>query len=302
MNTIKIKYDPYKSINENAIICGVSESAIRKYIRVNHIDRRNDAKTIRQRIIQSLKHSNPNMSISAMARMLGYSPNTVRKYLKEKVITSNIATCKVSKFDLANPSTVIRSVSESQDEILCNILKLYVQTKTFDCDLTFSVGNFYRIIDTPPLKFDKYPQKTDVLPLSKANDIKQCSLQSVVVDLPFIVNSDNNGNFSKHSKLARRFDFFTSETELYKTYDDMIKLAYDKLSYGGFLIIKVMDVYGVNGQLWISNYVQNKAKEYGFIHDDTFILIARTKYLYFNGKQQRHARKYHSYFFVFRKS
>lgn len=302
MNTLKIKYDPNKSVRENALMCGVSESAVRKYIHTHCIDRRTDAKIARQRAILSFRHDNPNMSITDMARVLRYSPNTVRRYLKGDVVTSNIATNKVSKFDFANPSTVIRSVSESQDEILCNILRLYVKTKTFDCDLTFSVGNFYRIIDTPQLKFDKYPQKIDVLQLSKANDIKPCSLQSVVVDLPFIVNSDNKGNFSKHSKLAKRFEFFTSEEELYAANEYMIKLAYDKLVCGGFLIMKVMDVYGVNGQLWISNYVQNKAKEYGFIHDDTFILIARTKYLYFNGKQQRHARKYHSYFFVFRKS
>lgn len=302
MNTLKMKYDPNKSVKDNALMCGVSESAVRKYIRVNHIDRRTDAKIARQRLVQSFRRDNPNASISYMSRVLGYSPNTVRKYLKGDIATSNIATNKVSKFDFVNPSTVIRSVSESQDEILCNILRLHVKKKTFDCDLTFSKGNFYHVIDVPLLKFDKYPQMEGVRPLSEANDILSCSLHSLVIDLPFIVNSDNKGNFSKHSKLARRFDFFTSETELYKTYDDMIKLAYDKLSYGGFLIMKVMDVYGVNGQLWISNYVQNKAKKYCFIHDDTFILIARTKYLYSNGRQQRHARKYHSYFFVFRKS
>lgn len=82
----------------------------------------------------------------------------------------------------------------------------------------------------------------------------------------------------------------------------MINLAYDKLSKGGFLVAKLMDVCGPNGQIWVANYVHNKAMEYGFILDDTFILIARTKYLYSNGGQQRHARKYHSYFLVFRKS
>lgn len=301
MNAIKIKYDPNKSVKDNALMCGVSESAVRKYIHTHSIDRRTDAKIARQRAVLSLKHSNPNMSINDMARVLGYSPNTVRRYLKGDVVASNVATCKVSKSDL-NPSTVIRSVSESQDEILCNILRLYIKKKTFDCDLTFSKGNFYHVIDVPLLKFDKYPQMEGVRPLSEANDILSCSLHSLVIDLPFIVNSDNKGNFSKHSKLAKRFDFFTSETELYKANEYMIKLAYDKLSYGGFLIMKVMDVYGVKGQIWVSNYVLNKASEYGFIHDDTFVLVARSKHLYFNGNIQRHARKYHSYFFVFRKS
>lgn len=302
MNTLKIKYDPNKSVRENALKCDVSESAVRKYIRVNRIDRRTDAKIARQRAILSFRHDNPNMSITDMARVLGYSPNTVRLYLKGDVVTSNIATNKVSKFDFANPSTVIRSVSESQDEILCNILKLYVKTKTFDCDLTFSKGNFYHVIDVPQLKFDINPQTEGVKHLSEAYDIPSYSLHSIIIDLPFIVNANNKGNFSNCSKIAKRFNFFQSEEELYKTYENMINLAYDKLSKGGFFVVKLMDVCGPNGQIWISNYVQNKAKEYGFIHDDTFILIARTKYLYSNGRQQRHARKYHSYFFVFRKS
>lgn len=301
MNTLKIKYDPNKSVRENALMCGVSESAVRKYIHTHCIDRRTDAKISRQRAVLSLKHSNPNMSIADMARVLGYSPNTVRRYLKGDVVTSNVATCKVSKFDL-NPSTVIRSVSESQDEILCNILRLYIKKKTFDCDLTFSKGNFYHVIDVPLLKFDKYPQMEGVRPLSEANDILSCSLHSLVIDLPFIVNSDNKGNFSKYSKFAKRFDFFQSEEELYKTYENMINLAYDKLSKGGFLVVKLMDVCGPNGQIWVAHYVHNKAIECGFLLDDIFILVARSKYLHTNGQIQRHARKYHSYFFVFRKS
>ena len=142
MNTLKMKYDPNKSVKDNALMCGVSESAVRKYIRVNHIDRCTDAKIARQRLVQSFRRDNPNASISYMSRVLGYSPNTVRKYLKESVCLSDIATNKVSKFDFATPSTVIRSISESQDEILCNILRLYIKSNNFDCDLTFSKGNF----------------------------------------------------------------------------------------------------------------------------------------------------------------
>ena len=302
MNTLKMKYDPNKSVKDSALMCGVSESAVRKYIRVNHIDRRTDAKIARQRLVQSFRRDNPNASISYMSRVLGYSPNTVRKYLKESVCLSDIATNKVSKFDFATPSTVIRSISESQDEILCNILRLYIKSNNFDCDLTFSKGNFYNIIDAPRLKFDKYPQRMDVLPLIEANDIPSYSLHSIVIDLPFIVNANSKGGFSEHSKIAKRFDFFTSEEELYKANNDMIELSYDKLSKGGFLIMKVMDVCGPNGQIWVAHHVHNKAIECGFSLDDIFILIARSKYLHTNGQIQRHARKYHSYFFVFRKS
>ena len=32
MNKVKLKYDPNLSIKENAAMCGVSESAVRKYM------------------------------------------------------------------------------------------------------------------------------------------------------------------------------------------------------------------------------------------------------------------------------
>ena len=55
MDKVKLKYDPNLSIKENAQRCGVSESAVRKFIRVNHIDRRFDAKIAKIRHINRLK-------------------------------------------------------------------------------------------------------------------------------------------------------------------------------------------------------------------------------------------------------
>ena len=190
-------------------------------------------------------------------------------------------------------------MSENQDEILYNILRLYVKKSSFDCDFTYSVGNFYVRLEKPTLKFDINPQMEDVRPLNEALDILPNSLHSVVVDLPFIVNVNSNERFK--SKIAKRFDYFRSEEELYEANDRMIELAYSKLKISGFLIMKTMDVCGPSKQLWINNYVQNKAAECGFILEDIFILISQTKYLFTSGLEQRHARKYHSYFFVFRK-
>lgn len=212
---------------------------------------------------------------------------------------SYIDTSKVSTFDFTKPAVVIKTVSESQDEILYNMLRLYVKKSSFDCDFTYSVGNFYARLNKPLLKFDINPQMEDVKPLNEALDILPNSLHSVVVDLPFIVNVNNNEKFK--SKIAKRFDYFRSEEELYEANDSMIELAYSKLKIGGFLIMKTMDVCGPSKQLWINNYVQNKAAKCGFILEDIFILVSQTKYLFTSGLKQRHARKYHSYFFVFRK-
>lgn len=54
---IALKYNPCLSIAENAERCGVSESAIRKYIRANRIDRNYDNKVAKQKAILALRES-----------------------------------------------------------------------------------------------------------------------------------------------------------------------------------------------------------------------------------------------------
>ena len=206
MNNIKLKYDPNLSVKDNALKCGVSESAIRKFIRINNIDRRYDAKVAKARLIHKLKKEQPDMTLAELSRVTGYSVNTIKKYLLTDADASKIDTNKVSTFDFTQPSVVIKTVSDSQDEILYNILRLYVQRDTYDCDFTYSVGNFYVNLKKPQLRFDVNPQSDDIQPLSEAYNIRPNSLHSAVVDLPFIVNVNNNGNFK--SKIAKRFDYF----------------------------------------------------------------------------------------------
>ena len=220
MDKVKLKYDPNLSIKENAQSCGVSESAVRKFIRVNHIDRRFDAKIAKIRHINRLKKENPNITLAELSRATRYSVNTIKKYLQTDLQLSYIDTLKVSTFDFTKPAVVIKTVSESQDEILYNILRLYVKKSSFDCDFTYSVGNFYVRLEKPPLKFDINPQQKDVRPLNEAFEIPTNSLHSVVVDLPFIVNVNSNGKFK--SKIAKRFDYFRSEKELHEAYDRII--------------------------------------------------------------------------------
>lgn len=184
MNKVKLKYDPNLSVRENAVRCGVSESAIRKFIRTNGIDRNYDNKVVRKRAILALRKENSTMSLAEMSRRLGYSTNTIKKYLSLDENQSNIGTSKVSTFDITKPSVIIKTVSENQDEILHNILRLYVKKSTFDCDFTYSVGNFYISLNKPPLKFDINPQLEDVRPLDEVYSISPNSLHSVVVDLP----------------------------------------------------------------------------------------------------------------------
>lgn len=287
------------SVKENAANNNVTVAAIRSYIRTNGIDRKLDNAIAIKRRIDEVVKANSDISLRQLSAQLGYSVNTVRKYLAQNVCVSNSDKTKTSMFDTSKWKAVIKSVSDNQDEILFNILRLYVGESSFDCDLTYSVGVFYRNLPQPSMKYDKYPQLDDVLYLEQAYDIENGSLHSVVVDLPFIVK--NSEKDAQSSMIAQRFNCFYSVEELYQANIDMLNLAYCKLQKGGYLIMKTMDfVYGTK-QYWVSNFVQDKAAATGFILEDTFILVSKHKILSAKIGEQRHARKFHSYFFVFKK-
>lgn len=296
-SSVHYKYNTALSIKENAVLCGVSESAIRKYIKENNIDRRRDSAIHKQKTILALKECNPNISIIEIVHLTGYSYNTAKKYFTIPESISKIDTKKVSKFEITNKS-VIKSVSDNQDEILYNILKLYVKSDRYDCDFTYSIGNFYKHIPQPYLKFDKYPQVDGVQPLEEAENIPDGSLNSVVVDLPFIVK--HHSNITDKLKIINRFNCFETEEELYNVNEYMLELSYNVLAKGGYLVVKTMDIYASRGQVWVAEYIYNKATKLGFEMVDKFILTFPTRHLFYNG-EQRHARKYHSYFLIFRK-
>lgn len=193
-------------------------------------------------------------------------------------------------------------MSDNQHEILNNILRLHVKRKQLDCDFTYSIGCFYNHLPQPVHKYDKYPQVEGVLPLELAYKLEDNKLHSIVVDLPFIIRNNKGGKSINTCKIANRFNSFNSAKELYDANDSILSLAFDKLEKRGILIVKTMDVIFAGKQHWISNYVTNKATELGFEMIDLFVLIATKKMLRSDGCIQHHARKFHSYFLVFKKN
>ena len=273
--------------------------AIRRYIERNNIDRKRDIQTSRCMIVKNCIEKYPDLSLYKIAAKCGMSLNTVKKYASiNNKILSNYTTNKVGFFDSKTNTTIIRSVSQNQEEILGNILKLYIPKGEFDCDLTASKGVFYKNhIPLPKHLFDKYPQMEGVQFLELAEQLPSNHFHSIVVDLPFIVSC---GEW-KGGKIKDRFTHFESSDELYAANDYMLSLAHKLLKKRGILVMKTMDVNAHGSQLWVSHYVQTKAFELGFKLLDTFIYVSPNRIISQQNKIQRIARKYHSYFFVFKK-
>ena len=289
-------YDANLSIKENAQKLGCSEAALRKYIKQTGADRRYDAYYSRWKRIKDYFKINPSATLLEANQELGYSIHTIRKYKKvseQELEQAFRDTSKVSNLDIKNKNA-IKSISYSQTDILSWIMKLYNDSKPFECDLTASKCIFWKSLPRPQYLYDKYPQVEGVKPLSEADLLPNKSFSSIVYDLPFIVS---NGAMSK---IKERFTHFESVEELYQANDEMLERSCRLLKKQGILIVKTMDISHGNKQIWISDYVIKKAEKLGLELIEKFILLSNLR-LFPRTHQQRVARKYHSYFLIFKK-
>ena len=290
------RYNPALSLSENAAIIGCSVSALKKHLRNKDIDTYYDSVYSRWKNINDYHRLHPSYSLKKKSEALGYSINTIRKYenLSEESLQLLFRdTKKVSQFDIRN-NNAIKTVSSNQTEILLGIMKLYNEGKTFDADLTSSLLKFYKHIPVPENLYDKFPQLPQVKDLAEADCLPDSSFSSIVYDLPFIVFAGST------SLVKERFTYFDTVDELYQVNDEMLRRSYRLLKKDGLLVIKTMDICSGGKQYWVSDYILRKAQEIGLELLDKFILIAENR-LFNKVRKQHYARKYHSFFFVFRK-
>jgi hypothetical protein len=193
---------------------------------------------------------------------------------------------------------MITTVNDNQSEILRNIAVLHTGGK-FDCDPTYSTGIFYRGIPEldPPQKFDIYPQAPDVvqadcreLPLGSA------SLESIVYDPPFI------HAHGMESQMGQRFGSYPTQHALRALYFSSMVEFYRILKPKGVLVFKCQDIVESGKQVMNHCHIWQMAHSLGFIDLDLFILTASSRLVGHNHHEQQHARKFHSYFWVFQKS
>ena len=199
-------------------------------------------------------------------------------------------------------SDLIKSISYDQDELLQWIISLYVETGRFDVDPTFSTGGFYRKIPPTKLCYDLMPQRDSVVQADCRNlPLQSGSISSIIIDLPFLATTGkslagNTGNIINH-----RFSVAKSEQELAALYEAAIREANRVLCPGGILVFKCQDKVSSGKQYMMHCNVYQWAILQGFEVLDLFVLLARSRLVANWQRNQKHARKYHCYFWVFRK-
>lgn len=222
---------------------------------------------------------------------------------------------------------VIKSIGYDQHEILYNIMQMHNGGKPFDCDMTYSIGNFYGKfnikntngevheinIPAPKYKYDVCPQIDGVEKIEPLGclPLDNESIDSIVIDLPFVISCgpsmntpdyDENGNKVRNNLISRRFACYYPVAQLLESYKHWIEEAYRVLKPDGIMTFKTQATITGSKLLHTPYYSRLIAESIGFDSYDEFILLAKNRLVSGKVKQQQHARSFHSYFLVFKKS
>lgn len=296
MRLSSIKYDPTLSIEQIAENSGVSENAVREYIKKRRIDRKYDENLIKYRQVNKYMFNHPGTRLPQVAYALGLSINTVRKYA---AMTSPPQLSKGKRSALEDSKNeLFVAVAESQPLILRAILSNHLAgALTFQCDLTTGKGDFYKgCVPIPDFLYDINPQLEGVKPLESAVNLPDDFFESVVIDLPCSI--------VKPTVRRQRTTFasFDSLDNLYAEYTKMIKLAARLLRSGGILVFKTADFRLAGQQVWISDWSIQTAINCGFTLADKYIYIDRSAIDAVTTSARKSNTPTHAYFLVFKKN
>ena len=195
---------------------------------------------------------------------------------------------------------VISTIGYDQHEILKNIVNLHLYGK-IDLDPTYSKGVFYKneAVPTPKLKFDLYPQTEDTVQASAESlPLPDNTIESMMFDPPFVAGHTKS---KPTGVIGERFHGFRYIKDLWAWYDLCLKEHHRVLKKGGKLVFKCQDTVSSGKQHWSHVHIINKAEELGFYTKDLSVLLAKSRLIGHNHANQKHARKFHSYFIVFEK-
>jgi tRNA G10 N-methylase Trm11 len=159
----------------------------------------------------------------------------------------------------------------------------------------------------PRLKTDLLPKNDKVQKASSDNlPFESDSMQSIMFDPPFVIAGETYKDNDKGSSIiAKRFEGYKNFDELKIHYFGTLKETYRLLKEDGILVFKCQDVVSSGKNHFSHCLIMNMALQVGFYPKDLFILMAKNRINSFNGekwKNQFHARKHHSYFWVLQKS
>jgi len=191
---------------------------------------------------------------------------------------------------------MLRSVFENQDDLLKEMVGFYSSGRV-ELDPTYGSGCFYKRTGLVLALYGdlKLPGKHNMD--ARKLPFPDSSRTSIMFDPPFIPGASPK----KTGIINNRFGWFRTIKDVWEMYGKSLAEFYRIMKPGAVLYFKCQDTCNCGKQWWSHVWSINKAQEIGFQLEDLFILVAKSRLTDPRWKTQRHARKFHSYFLVFRK-
>jgi hypothetical protein len=151
-------------------------------------------------------------------------------------------------------------------------------------------------IQQPGYRFDLNPQASaNGAADFRALPFKDGTFRSIMFDPPFLAGGGGRGI------MAKKFTWIKTPAEVWALYREGIAELERVLRRYGILVVKCQDLHNGRNQYMSHCEIMNMAVDVGLYPRDLFILVARTRPVSWNQRSQNHARKFHSYFWVFGK-
>lgn len=199
---------------------------------------------------------------------------------------------------------ILTSLVGTNDALIERVAQLYIRDGMKVADVTYGKGVFWKRVNTA--RFQLIPSDIETVPDAR-HDFRKLpypdnSFDVVVLDPPYMHSSATK---TVKDSIAKCYGNNgegggVGHTKIVELYRHGMREAERILKLGGTLWVKCQDEIESGVQRWSHIEIFNEAYEYGFNAIDLFVLMQSTTPAA-RWKHQLHARKNHSYLWIFQK-
>ncbi|MBF9327953.1 MULTISPECIES: hypothetical protein [Mycobacteroides] len=205
----------------------------------------------------------------------------------------------------ALPWTITSVVNGNNADLIAHIAPLYIPPGSLVRDVTWGKGAFWKKTDTGSISL----VGSDIAPHVAVGDVLLADFRAlpdadesadvVVLDPPYIHNPGKHITDSRYNNAQTTKGMSHSDIRL--LYFEGMTEAMRVLRHGGRLLVKGKDEVESGRQCWSHAELREDAESMGLYARDFFILVPPARTSMNRWSTQKHARKVHSFLWVFEK-
>ncbi len=202
--------------------------------------------------------------------------------------------------------SALNTVCRSNEDGFLRIMRQYARPGDVIADPTHGSGVFWKMIDRSPYLVhatDLATSGVDARSMPYADE----SIDMEVFDPPYRYTPCKNtkqDDVPGHGKVDGLYNLtaanLTNTQAVVELYVSAFRESHRVLKVGGFLVVKCQDTVQDGKNIWVHCLLMDEAARIGFSCRD-IVIVAPASVLKTRWERQRHFRKAHSYFLVFRK-